>query len=484
MAQQDYMRTYQPGDATSISYPPISGGAPKPDLNAPWWSRDYAAGANMSDQTGLELEKKRRTEGARQQISDPVKSIVQTGTLPVNSPQPIGIASMPAIGNEGRSVPSKISADSPGAISVPKSITSGIGGDGSVYSPQDYSGMSMHQRGQIADAMRSAIDQKTGVSSAGDGGIAGMAKRFDAYQKNPEAMAQRNMQEDALGSGIRLEKSAGGGLSITNGGQYNPIPAAGGSSINMQEGNAVLARANDIRGQMIDQMAKREGGGGIGIVGGGAPTEAEQINAERTNRWAIQDLANAMKGAGTRTERAGAASALQSMIAGKNQSAQEQLRQQGITAGVNAQLRGQDLSAANQSAQRELEAQRIAMDAPRIAAQTAGIDQQNKTASMLSGLQERAINGDKAAAETLRALNGKGGEDTNRFMPVTKKVYNEMGQVVGEDIGGFDKRTGQSVGGAQANQQGGEAERIRASAMSGKISREEAIKQLQALGYK
>ena len=31
-------------------------------------------------------------------------------------------------------------------------------------------------------------------------------------------------------------------------------------------------------------------------------------------------------------------------------------------------------------------------------------------------------------------------------MPVTKKVYNELGQVVGEDVGAFDKRTGQAVG--------------------------------------
>ena len=149
----------------------------------------------------------------------------------------------------------------------------------------------------------------------------------------------------------------------------NPMTRSGGiaGSIDMAGVNGIMARENQARGEMIDASIKANGGNGIGILGGGAPTEAEAINAERTNRWAINDLQDGIKRAGTRTERAALGSALSQTIAGQNQQATEAMRQQGanekrgILSGIEAsrqagmehragdrnqvQMRGQDLKA-------------------------------------------------------------------------------------------------------------------------------------------
>ena len=47
-------------------------------LNAPWWSREYATAARLSDKSGLELDQMRRANAV---AGDPVKSIVMSGTL-------------------------------------------------------------------------------------------------------------------------------------------------------------------------------------------------------------------------------------------------------------------------------------------------------------------------------------------------------------------------------------------------------------------
>ena len=62
-----------------------------------------------------------------------------------------------------------------------------------------------------------------------------------------------------------------------------------------------------------------------------------------------------------------------------------------------------------------------------------------------------------------------------------------MGQVTGEESGGiFDAATGQPVGanGGQQVDSQAKAAQIKADTKTGKITREEAIKQLQSIGYK
>lgn len=52
-------------------------------LNAPWWSPSYAAAANASDKSGLELERDRAAAGAKDPslANDPAKRMLTTGTF-------------------------------------------------------------------------------------------------------------------------------------------------------------------------------------------------------------------------------------------------------------------------------------------------------------------------------------------------------------------------------------------------------------------
>ena len=54
-------------------------------LNAPWWSGEYATAARLSDKSGLELEQQRAAAATPSQApaDDPVKRIINTGTLAI-----------------------------------------------------------------------------------------------------------------------------------------------------------------------------------------------------------------------------------------------------------------------------------------------------------------------------------------------------------------------------------------------------------------
>jgi hypothetical protein len=193
-------------------------------------------------------------------------------------------------------------------------------------------------------AVRQASGEQTPSSNLGVSGIAALRKG-------------RNEQ------GVITAESA---QSVTE----NPMTRSGGvsGSVDMAGVNGIMARENQARGEMIDASIRANGGNGIGILGGGAPTEAETINAERTNRWAVDGMIDAVKRAGNRSERAALGQALSQTIAGQNQQATEAIRQQGgieqrgILAGIEAsrqvgaehraadrnqiQMRGQDVRAA------------------------------------------------------------------------------------------------------------------------------------------
>jgi len=143
----------------------------------------------------------------------------------------------------------------------------------------DPSNLNPAQRSAAAFAYSQGVDRATGTGpatapAAGRGIDMGiMAKRFDAYQKDPNALAMANARENMLGSGISMTHGPAGGLTITsNGIGKDALPAAGGSGINMNEANAVLARANATRQSMIDAQSPRSsvGGGSVGVIGGGA----------------------------------------------------------------------------------------------------------------------------------------------------------------------------------------------------------------------
>lgn len=173
----------------------------------------------------------------------------------------------------------------------------------------------------------------------------------------------------------------------------NDMQRSGGvfGGIDMAGVNGIMARENKARGEMIDLSIKANGGNGVAILGDGG---IEAANAEKTNRWALDDMAGRLKSAGTRTERAALGQAMNSMINNQVQQRGQDLNyaasmaQQGIT------TRGQDLNA-----QSDANRNAVTMRGQDIGANTdavrLGIDQQRL------GIQQQDANraGDKWAIE-------------------------------------------------------------------------------------
>jgi len=92
-------------------------------------------------------------------------------------------------------------------------------------------------------------------------------------------------------------------------------------------------------------------------------------------------------------------------------------------------------------------------------AQAQGIMAQTESAQMLADIQKKALAGDPQAMASYKALTQKGGTDyKDRYITLpNRKVYNDMGQIVGEESGGlFDAATGKPVdsgAGGQKQQQ-------------------------------
>jgi len=173
--------------------------------------------------------------------------------------------------------------------------------------------------------------------------------------------------------------------------------------------NAILARENKARGEMIDLSIKANGGNGVGILGGDGQTEADKINAERTQRWAIDDLRHDLRGAGTRSAKSAIAQALtatinnQTQVRGQDLNFASELARQGLTArgqDINAAsdasrnaitLRGQDINAMNEAA-------RLGIDSERLDIQRAGADQ----AADKWGIEKKVLTGQVTDSEAMR----------------------------------------------------------------------------------
>jgi hypothetical protein len=131
----------------------------------------------------------------------------------------------------------------------------------------------------------------------------------------------------------------------------NGMQRSGGvfGGIDMAGVNGIMARENKARGDMIDLSIKANGGNGVAILGDGG---VEAANAEKANRWALDDLRGEIKRAGTRTERAALGQALNQSIAGQNQQAVEDSRsataQRAQDIGYGAKMAAQGLTARGQ----------------------------------------------------------------------------------------------------------------------------------------
>lgn len=228
------------------------------------------------------------------------------------------------------------------------------------------------------------IQQQGGIASGistgiGNEGAAPALSRQVVGDHAPSPNAQAGIAAMPAGrseQGIITAESAAaamGGNMTRSGGIYGTYDGKGV--------NEILARENKARGEMIDSMIKANGGNGIATLPDHSQQQQQQVPS-------ISDLQSAMKSAGTRTERAAYGQALNQAIAGQNQLAHEQMRQQGvmdqrgIAAGIEKerlagidhraadrnqiQMRGQDLTAstaANRIAGQERIVQQRTQDA-------------------------------------------------------------------------------------------------------------------------
>jgi len=280
-------------------------------------------------------------------------------------------------------------------------------------------GLDANQRFAAADAYRSAVDSKIGISPAsvnrektinpaGDPGIADMTKRFGAYAKDDDLRAMRNAREDLLGSGIQFQKDASGKLLITNSGKFDPIAAAQGTSIDMSADNKAMAAANATRQQMVDMQPK----GGALIL---RDTAADDWNARMEKEGQVQKITDLMA---RNPNMAGALSgALNQTVAGQTQQEVEQMRQQGVMAGVDTQRRGQDIAAKNEAARLAGNPMDNSLKQQQVIAAQGANDRQSKLDGILAGIGAENDPAKRSALmEQYLIASGKGGD--KRYLSV------------------------------------------------------------------
>lgn len=171
--------------------------------------------------------------------------------------------------------------------------------------------------------------------------------------------------------------------------QRNDMQRSGGiyGGIDMAGANAIMARENKARGEMIDLSIKANGGNGIGILGDGG---IEAANAEKTQRWATEDL---MKRGRSGMALAGQLAQVDATKRGQDMNYASTISQQGIT------MRGQDLNAQNDQARNQisLRGQDIQVRGQDIGAQ--GQQENNRLSAVRAGIDMGRFNLESQAAQ-------------------------------------------------------------------------------------
>ena len=450
-----FMRTHQPGDATAISYPPVLPNAtttpsPVPAMpTPPGIARAMAGSASPQPAPATLADIRQPNNQAQPMRNQPVNN-------PVEPPAAAPVAPAQTVDDGAGGV----YTPGGGAIGPDKQGSGIVSGIANFFRDSAQAARTgVHYDDVKARRVAASAAGQAPASSPTSSPLPASEFKQDPFGPKPDAMAIQPSTDGQFitGKNGAAPDSSGGGFTAKGGVSYNvnqtdqegiaKVTATGKNPLytnikpedavaglnnqtvggNPQEGLDRMARANATWQEVIDKQPV----GGVGIMGDGG---IEAANDEKTARWRQDDLL-----AKARFNPAAGQVALES-ARGENMIEAEQVRSGANAAaesGRNAvAMRGQNINAQN-------EANRLAIDAPYRTEQAAGLREQNRSAAVIADLQNKALAGDARAIETLRALNGKG---ESNFMPVTKKVYNELGQVVGEDVGAFDKRTGQAVG--------------------------------------
>lgn len=475
-----FVRSHQPGDANSISYPPripdmTTQPAPVPAMAVPPMINKNMA-ANPNPQAAPESLADIRQPNNQAQVMRSAGAAPQVAATPAANP----VAQTVDDGYGGVYTPGggAIAPDKPGT-----GIIAGVTNFFKDSAQAARSGVPYDEvkANRLAAEAQPAGAQPSGQQAAPTSSPAGVFKQ-DPFAENANTMDIKPSGDGKFMTGKNgaAPDSSGGGFTAPDGKSYNVNPTSqegitkvtasgknplytnikpedavaglnnqmiGGDAKGVNEGLDRFARANAITQSIIDKQPM----GGFNSL---SDPNAEW-NAAFDQRRMIEGMQDAMRRAGTRTERAAIGQALNTMLTGQNQMAVEGVRgqnQQASEQGRNAvAMRGQDITAQN-------EANKLSIDAPYRRALTAGQEQQNLTASVIADLQQRARAGDAKALETLRALNGKTAQATDRFMAV------QGGEEIGPDGmtkikrpgGVFDAQTGQFV--PMNPQQGGKGQ--------------------------
>jgi len=282
-----------------------------------------------------------------------------------------------------------------------------------------------------------------GVQAVANQGVSDLAGRQAGH------MIEENLRSfEDKGGGIVRQVGANGTTTFTNVDTANITDPAKKVAVNSYDGaadNVSLAKANAIRQELID----RQPAGGVGILGDGG---VEAANAERTNRWTINDLQDSMKRAGTRAERAAIGQALAATIAGQTAQSVEESRSataqrgQDVTSGIMA--RGQDIHATTEAAR----INGSPLDQQLKQAQVEGIGTRNESERQIIDLRKGILaETDPAKRNAMQeAMLVAQGRDPNQGRYIRmgggEQVIDPLtGQKVRQPDQVFDSRTGQTV---------------------------------------
>lgn len=244
----------------------------------------------------------------------------------------------------------------------------------------------------------------------------------------------------------------------------------GGDAAAVKEGLDRHAAANKITAEMIANRDKDIPPGGYGAaVLGEKPAGSE--NADRLRQSMDEGLSKIK----SPRKRAEFIKGMESIAAQQESTAMQERRGAAHDATI---MRGQNMANAKNPLDDQLKSTEI--QAKQAAMAQAGI---------LSGLQNKALNGtpeeQQKARSDLAAITGKTPDYKDRYITLpNRKTYDKFGQVTGEESPGvFDAATGRVV---QTQAQGGsmveKANAIKAEVAAGRMSRDEGLKQLRAMG--
>ena len=370
---------------------------PAPSLNAPWYSREYATAANMSDKGGLELERDRAAGGVDIPQDDPARRLITTGTVSTGQPQPIS-------SNEGRNAPAP--AQKPSGLSVVAAPARQAAPQQSAQQPVGQQSMQPTAPQQTPNTVNG---RDVGLTSPDNGFRAYPAERgfnFDKFQPQSGEGAFRNEQ---TGQVTRLSSP---------GVAAQPVQQARGVRIIMDEPQQ-LQQVQPARQPVV--MPQLNTGGGVFASMANFANQASQAYAQGVQNKAIRKEAE------------------------RENARQEGLRNSQIAAG----RLGLDSFRAQTDAQQG--AARLQDEASTNALRRKAVQADLDTKAQLDAArQEYLAAGDdpakqKAAARKLQVLSGKDGQKEGGTWDsiVVGGGVNEQGMKVGGTAMLYNKSTGE-----------------------------------------